>query len=71
MEIVQRYGMETFHVFWWSMVGVIAFGAGSWLFDKIDPIDYRQQIEKGNVAAAIKISAILLGLAGIIMVAIR
>ncbi len=68
---IAHYGLETLNVLWWSVVGIIAFAFGSWLFDKLDPIDYRKQIESGNVAAAIKFSAVLLGLAGIIIVVLR
>ncbi len=71
MDMISRYGMETFNVAWWSTVGVLAFCAGSWLFDRLDPIDYKLQIENGNVAAAIKLSAVLLGLAGIVITSIR
>ena len=71
MEEISRYSLETFTVFWWVIVGVIAFSLGAWIFDKLDPIDYKTQIEKGNIAAAIKFSAVLLGLAGIIITAIR
>jgi uncharacterized membrane protein YjfL (UPF0719 family) len=66
-----RYMIETANVLWWTLIGVLAFYCGSWLFDKLDPIDYRTQIEKGNMAAALKLSAVLLGLAGIIITAIR
>ena len=71
MDEVSRYAVETAVVLWWALVGVCAFYVGSWLFDKLDPIDYRLQIEKGNMAAAIKLSAVLLGLAAIIISAIR
>ncbi len=71
MEELSRYAMETFNVLWWTVIGVLAFAIGARLFDKLDPIDYKVQIEKGNVAAAIKFSAVLLGLAGIIITAIR
>ena len=71
MEMLSRYSVETFNVLWWTVIGVLAFFAGSWLFDKLDPLDYKMQIEKGNVAAAIKLSAVLLGLAGIIITTIR
>jgi uncharacterized membrane protein YjfL (UPF0719 family) len=71
MDLLSRYSAETLHVLWWALVGVVTFWAGAWLFDKLDPIDYRREIEKGNVAAAIKLSAMLLGLAGIIIIAIR
>lgn len=62
---------ETGTVLWWTVIGVICFSAGAWVLDKLDPIDYKKAIEGGNVAAAIKMSAMILGLAGIIMVAIR
>jgi uncharacterized membrane protein YjfL (UPF0719 family) len=71
MDEVSRYALETFNVLWWSLIGVFAFAFGSYLFDKLDPIDYKVQIEQGNIAAAIKFSAVLLGLAGIIVTAIR
>ena len=71
MELISRYGLETITVVWWTVIGILAFAFGSWLFDKLDPIDYRKEIEKGNVAAAIKFAAVLLGLAAIIIVAIR
>jgi len=71
MEVISYYGIETLKVLWWSFIGVIAFAFGSWFFDKLDPIDYRKQIENGNIAAAIKFAAVLFGLAGIIIMAIR
>jgi len=71
MDEISRYAVETFSVIWWSIVGVFAFAFGAYLFDKLDPIDYKVQIENGNIAAAIKFSAVLLGLAGIIVTAIR
>ena len=71
MELISYYGLETLKVMWWSFVGIVAFAFGSWFFDKLDPIDYRKEIEKGNIAAAIKFAAVLLGLAGVIIVAIR
>jgi uncharacterized membrane protein YjfL (UPF0719 family) len=71
MDEASRYAFETFNVLWWSIIGVVAFALGSYLFDKLDPIDYKVQIEQGNIAAAIKFSAVLLGLAGIIVTAIR
>jgi uncharacterized membrane protein YjfL (UPF0719 family) len=71
MESLSRYALETFNVFWWTFVGALAFLAGSWLFHRLDHIDYKAEIEKGNIAAAIKLSAILLGLAAIIVTTIR
>ena len=71
MESFTQYVGGTISVVWWTIVGVVSFYVGSWLFDWLDPIDYRVQIEKGNVAAAIKLSAVLIGIAAIIITAIR
>lgn len=71
MDDISRYALETLSVVWWTVVGVFAFYFGSLLFDKLDPIDYKLEIEKGNIAAAIKFSAVLLGLAAIIVAVIR
>jgi uncharacterized membrane protein YjfL (UPF0719 family) len=71
MEALAHYLPETFNVLWWTIVGVVSFYLGSWLFDWLDPIDYKVQIENGNIAAAIKLSAVLLGIAAIIITAIR
>jgi hypothetical protein len=68
---VSHYVSETLNVVWWTVVGVLSFYLGSWLFDWLDPIDYRVQIEQGNIAAAIKLSAVLIGIAAIIITAIR
>jgi len=71
MESFTQHVGGTINVVWWTIVGVVSFYVGSWLFDWLDPIDYRVQIEQGNIAAAIKLSAVLLGIAAIIITAIR
>jgi uncharacterized membrane protein YjfL (UPF0719 family) len=71
MESFTQYVGGTINVVWWTIVGVVSFYVGSWLFDWLDPIDYKVQIEKGNIAAAIKLSAVLIGIAAIIITAIR
>ena len=71
MESISQYAGGTINVLWWTVVGVVSFYLGSWLFDWLDPIDYKVQIEKGNIAAAIKLSAVLIGIAAIIITAIR
>ena len=53
----------------WSMLGVLVFYFGSVLFDKLDPIDYKAEIEKGNLAAALKLSAVMLAIAAIVVAA--
>lgn len=54
----------------WTFVGVILLYAGVRLFDIIDPIDYRQQIRNGNIAAGIIVAAIIIALAAIIIAVI-
>lgn len=54
----------------WTFLGVVIFYFGTRFFDKLDPIDYKAEIEKGNVAAAIKFAAAMIGIAAIIVAAI-
>lgn len=54
----------------WSFLGVVIFYFGSVLFDKLDPIDYKTEIEKGNIAAAIKLAAVMIAIAAIVVSAI-
>ncbi len=54
----------------WALLGVLVFYFGSVLFDKLDPIDYRAEIEKGNLAAAVKLAAAMLAIAAIVVAAI-
>jgi uncharacterized membrane protein YjfL (UPF0719 family) len=44
--------------------------AGVWVFDLVDPIDYKKEIQAGNVAAGLKMGAIILALSAIIGVGI-
>lgn len=54
----------------WTFLGIIIFYFGTVFFDKLDPINYRNEIEKGNMAAAIKLAAAMLGIAAIVVAAI-
>jgi len=51
----------------WTIVGVVLLYGGVQLYDYLDPIDYRSEIRKGNLAAGIKLAAIALGLTAIIV----
>ena len=37
----------------WTVVGIVLVLGGTWLFDRLTPIDYRAEIRKGNVAAGV------------------
>lgn len=54
----------------WTIVGVLCFYIGARIYDRLDPIDYRAEIQKGNVAAAIQMAAVTLALAALVVVAI-
>ncbi len=56
--------------FGWTLVGLFIFYVGVRVYDFLDPIDYRAEIQRGNVAAAIKLAAVIIGLAAITIAAI-
>ncbi|MEO0947548.1 MAG: DUF350 domain-containing protein [Cyanobacteria bacterium J06641_5] len=51
----------------WTFVGVVLLYGGVQLYDLLDPIDYRSEIRKGNIAAGIKLAALIVGLTAIIV----
>ena len=54
----------------WAALGLTILYVGTLIFDLLDPIDYRKEIQAGNTAAAIKLGAITVSLAAIIVVVI-
>ncbi|PZV14463.1 MAG: DUF350 domain-containing protein [Leptolyngbya sp.] len=63
MPFLQKLG-ETIA---WSVVGVLIFYGCIRLFDKLDPIDYREEIHNGNIAAGLIMSSVVLAIAAIII----
>jgi len=63
-------GMRVLGCVGWTFLGVLVFYFGSLFFDILDPIDYKAEIQKGNVAAAIKLGAAMLAIAAIVVAAI-
>lgn len=63
MPIVQGIGSSI----GWTVVGILLLYFGVRLFDRIDPIDYRQAVREGNIAAGITVGALILGISGIVM----
>jgi uncharacterized membrane protein YjfL (UPF0719 family) len=55
----------------WAVLGVVLLVGAFKLFDMIDPIDYRREIEKGNMAAGIVMAGVMIGMAIIIYAAIQ
>ncbi len=54
----------------WTLISVLIFYGGARLYDLLDPINYREEIKKGNVAAAIQLAAVTLALAAIVIMAV-
>jgi uncharacterized membrane protein YjfL (UPF0719 family) len=51
----------------WTVVGVLLVYAGTVLFDRLAPIDYRAEIRKGNVAAGLVLAAVILAVAAVVV----
>jgi uncharacterized membrane protein YjfL (UPF0719 family) len=51
----------------WTALGVCLLYFGVWLYDRLDPIDYTTEIRKGNLAAGMKMSALIFALAAIVI----
>jgi uncharacterized membrane protein YjfL (UPF0719 family) len=51
----------------WTLFGIVLLYGAVWLFDRFDPINYREEIRNGNLAAGIIVAAIILGIAAIIV----
>ncbi len=54
----------------WTLISVLIFYGGQRLYDYLDPIDYRAEIKKGNVAAGIQMAAVTIALAAIVIMAV-
>jgi len=51
----------------WSIAGVLILFASLWIFDRLDPTDFRKEIQDGNVAAGIILAAMILSIAAIVV----
>ena len=54
----------------WTVLGVVLFYGGVRLYDLLDPIDYQSEIRKGNLAAGLILSSVVISLAAIIITVI-
>ncbi len=55
----------------WAIVGVLLLILAVRIFDLVDPVPYRDEVQKGNVAAGVVMGAVLIGMSIIIFAAIR
>ena len=51
----------------WSFISVLLILGGTWLFDRLTPIDYRAEIRKGNVAAGLVVASVVLSITAIVV----
>ena len=66
MPVVQAIGSSIA----WTILGILLLYFGVRLFDSIDPINYRQAVRDGNIAAGITVGAVILAIAGIVIATI-
>jgi uncharacterized membrane protein YjfL (UPF0719 family) len=51
----------------WSIAGVLILFVSLWIFDRLDPTDFRKEIQDGNIAAGIILAAMITAIAAIIV----
>ncbi|MFN9693829.1 MAG: DUF350 domain-containing protein [Synechococcaceae cyanobacterium] len=52
----------------WTLVGLLLIYGGTLVFDRLDPIDYRAEIRRGNVAAGLVLASVILGVSAVVVV---
>ncbi len=55
----------------WAAIGVAILIAATWVFDKVHPINFQQEIQRGNVAAGLFLSSVVIAIALIVFAAVR
>lgn len=55
----------------WAAIGVGLLLGGTWVFDSMHPINFQEEIKRGNTAAALFFGSIVLGLSLIVFAAVR
>ncbi len=55
----------------WVIVGTVLLYLSLRLFDRLDPVDFKGEVQRGNVAAGIVLAGYLVGLSMIIGVVIH
>ena len=50
-------------VIFWALLGMFLLLAADHISDRIDPMDFDKEIKNGNIAAAIVMSALIIGVA--------
>lgn len=62
MEILSNLGLSAL----FGLLGIFVMAVGYVFFDKIIPLDFNKELEKGNLAVGVLIAGLLIGIALIV-----
>lgn len=62
MAVLNNLGLSVL----FGMLGIFIMAIGYIIFDKIIPLDFNKELEKNNIAVAIVIAGLLIGIAIIV-----
>jgi uncharacterized membrane protein YjfL (UPF0719 family) len=62
MEVLNNMGLSAL----FGLLGILVMVIGYIIFDKIIPLDFNKELEKGNLSVAIVIAGFLIGIALIV-----
>jgi uncharacterized membrane protein YjfL (UPF0719 family) len=72
MDYWGKFGMQILSSISFALLGLIFFGAAFWVINKITPFSVRKEIEEDqNIALAIVIGSVILGIAIILAASIH
>lgn len=62
MEILNNLGLSAL----FGLLGILIMAIGYVIFDKMIPLDFNKELEKGNLAVGVLIGGLLIGIALIV-----
>jgi len=62
MEVVSNLGLSAL----FGLLGILVMAVGYIIFDKMIPLDFNKELEKGNLSVAVVIAGLLIGIAIIV-----
>lgn len=62
MDVLNNLGLSAL----FGLLGILVLAVGYVIFDKLIPLDFNKELENGNIAVAIVIAGMLLGIAIIV-----
>jgi uncharacterized membrane protein YjfL (UPF0719 family) len=61
-EILNNLGLSAL----FGLLGILIMAVGYVIFDKMIPVDFNKEIEKGNLSAGLVVAGLLIGIALIV-----